>query len=238
MTGRSTDADAPTIAVVIPVLDEAARIDARLGEHAADGWARERIVVDGGSADDTVRRARAWAGVRVLSAPRGRGSQMNAGAAVATSDVLLFQHADVALPPDAARWVRGALYDPGVVAGAFRVRTVADAGPSWMAPALRLADRRSRRTRLPYGDQAVFVRRTAFAAVGGFPDQPLMEDLELARRLWRCGRIVTVPAEVRVSGRRFLAQPIRGTLAMYVVPLLYRAGVSPARLARLYGAPR
>lgn len=163
---------------------------------------------------------------------------MNAGAAVASGEVVLFQHADVALPADALRRIREALADPAVVAGAFRVRTIADDGPNWLGPLLRLADRRSRRTRLPYGDQALFVRRAVFEAVGGFPPQPIMEDLELARRLWRRGRIVTVPAEVRVSGRRFLTRPVRAVLTMRVLPWLYRAGVSPERLARLYGSPR
>jgi len=93
-------------------------------------------------------------------------------------------------------------------------------------------------TRFPYGDQAMFVRRDAFEQVGGFPDQPLMEDVELARRLRRVGTIRIVPGIVRVSGRRFLANPLRALVAMRVFPLLYRLGVSPARLARLYGDPR
>jgi hypothetical protein len=130
------------------------------------------------------------------------------------------------------------LADPAVVAGAFRVRTIADEGPGWLGPLLRLADLRSRVTRFPYGDQAVFVRRDVFERVGGFPDQPLMEDVELARRLWRVGAIRTVPVVVRVSGRRFLTHPIRAVVAMRVFPLLYRLGVSPGRLARLYGDPR
>lgn len=238
MTGRSTATDELGIAVVLPVWNEAARIEARLAELAAGGWASEVVVVDGGSDDGTAARAARWSGVRVLTAPRSRGSQLNAGAAATTSDVLLFLHADTRLPVDAPRWIRRALAAPEVVAGAFRVRTVADAGGDRLGPLLRFADLRSRWTRHPYGDQAVFVRRSAFDAVGGFPDQPLMEDIELARRLWRVGRIATVPAEVRVSGRRFLAHPVRTAIALRLLPLLYRLGVSPARLARLYGDPR
>jgi len=235
---RRLTASSPTIAVVLPALNEARRIARRLEEHAAAGWAREIIVVDGGSEDDTTDLARAFTGVRVVAAARGRGPQMNAGAALATSDVVLFQHVDVALPPDAPNHVARALGDAGVVAGAFRIRTVADAGRNRLGPLLRLADRRARRTRHPYGDQALFVRRNVFFDVGGFPDQPLMEDVEIARRLWRRGRIVTVDAEVLVSARRFLARPLRSVVAMHLFPSLYRAGVSPTWLARLYGAPR
>jgi hypothetical protein len=111
---------------------------------------------------------------------------------------------------------------------------VADAGPHPLAPLLHLADVRSRYTRLPYGDQALFVRADAFRAAGGFPAQPLMEDLELARRLWRLGRIRTARACVRVSGRRFLARPLFYAALANVFPLLYRAGVRPETLARLW----
>jgi len=226
------------LAVVIPVLDEAKRIADRLRELAAMDGVDEVVVVDGGSRDDTVAIASTFAGVRVVAAPRGRGPQMNAGARATTADVVLFLHADVALPPDAPRRVGAALAAPDVVAGAFRVRTMIEDGPAWLRPLVRLADARSRVTRLPYGDQAVFVRRTAFERAGGFPAQPLMEDVELARRLRRLGRVVTVPATVRVSGRRFVARPVRSALAMRLFPLLYRCGVSPERLARLYGNPR
>ena len=226
------------LSVVVPVLDEARRIGEHLAALRGVAGIDEILVVDGGSRDDTVAIARRVPGVRVLTASRGRGVQLNAGARAARGDVLLFLHADAALPPDAALLVGRALGEPGVVAGAFRLHTVAESGPRWLGPLLRLADLRSRVTRLPYGDQAMFVRRDAFERVGGFPDQPLMEDVELARRLWRVGRIRTVPGVVRVSGRRFVANPVRAVLAMRVFPLLYRLGVSPARLARLYGDPR
>jgi rSAM/selenodomain-associated transferase 2 len=226
------------LSIVVPVLDEARRIGEHLAALRRVAGVDEIVVVDGGSHDGTLDVVRRVPAVRALTAPPGRGTQLNAGARAACGDVLLFLHADTTLPSDAGAWIAGALADPGVVAGAFRVHTVADAGPGWLAPLLRLADLRSRVTRFPYGDQAVFVRRDAFDRVGGFPDQPLMEDVELARRLRRVGRIRTVPAVVQVSGRRFAANPLRAILAMRLFPLLYRLGVSPARLARLYGQPR
>ena len=164
---------------------------------------------------------------------------MNAGAAVAAGDTLLFLHADTSLPRDAFEHVERTLADPHVVAGAFRTWTVADAGEApWFAPLLHAADLRSRYSSLPYGDQALFVRAEAFRQIGGYPDQPLMEDLELSRRLRRLGRIRTVRARVRVSGRRFIARPVFYTLAVNLFPPLYRLGVSPERLARLYRSVR
>jgi rSAM/selenodomain-associated transferase 2 len=227
-----------TLSVVIPTLDEAVRIGVRLDELAATPGVDEIVVVDGGSRDETIDVAASRPGVRALRAPRGRATQQNAGAAAAKGSVLLFLHADVSLPPDAPRQVQRALDDARVVAGAFRTWTVPDAGRSLLAPLLHLADLRSRYSALPYGDQAIFVRAEAFRRVGGFPDQPLMEDLELSRRLRRLGRIRIVPASVRVSGRRFLARPIYYTLAVNLFPVLYALGVAPATLKRIYGDPR
>src|SRR5579883_3084497 len=223
---------ASELSVIVPVLDEAARIGRALRALAATPGVDEVIVVDGGSADRTVEIARSFPGVR------GLGPQMNAGARAASGAVLLFLHADVTLPADAAAHVAAALADPGVVGGAFRTWTVADGGGWPLGPLLHLADLRSRLTRLPYGDQALFVRREAFWRAGGLPAQPLMEDVELARRLRRLGRLVTVPASVRVSGRRFAHNPLRAALALRLLPVLYRLGVAPERLARLYGNPR
>jgi rSAM/selenodomain-associated transferase 2 len=223
--------------VVIPVLNEAERIGAQLRSLARLAL-HEVIVVDGGSEDETVARVRAAGTARLLVAPRRRASQMNAGARAATGDVLLFLHADVRLPDDALRRIGDALADPTVVAGAFRTWTVPDTGRSWLAPLLHLADVRSRYSGLPYGDQALFVRAEAFERAGGFPDQPLMEDLELSRRLRRLGRIRVVPSRVAVSGRRFLARPIYYTLAVNLFPALYALGVTPATLKGLYDDPR
>lgn len=222
-----------SISVIIPVLDEAARIERRLDELAREPDFDEVIVVDGGSADGTADRARARRTAKLIDAPRGRARQMNRGTHVASGDVLLFLHADVSLPAGAPRLIRDALANPNVVAGAFKTWHVSDA-ESRRAPWLHLADVRSRYSRLPYGDQAIFVRREAFERIGGYPDQELMEDLELSLRLRRLGRIAIVPASVRVSGRRFLAHPFQDTLLVNLFPLLYRAGVAPSALARAY----
>jgi rSAM/selenodomain-associated transferase 2 len=235
----STPPRALRVSVVVPVLDEADRIGSQLRSLARFTALHEVIVVDGGSRDETVARARAAGTARLLIAPRGRAPQMNAGARAATGDVLLFLHADVRLPDDALVRIEDALTDAAVVAGAFRTWTVPDgAGRSWLAPLLHLADLRSRYARLPYGDQALFVRAEAFRRVGGFPDQPLMEDLELSRRLARLGRLRVVRSRVSVSGRRFLARPIYYTLTVNLFPALYALGVAPTTLKRLYGDQR
>ncbi len=228
----------PRVSVIIPVVDEEARIGGQLEAVARISGLHEAIVVDGGSRDGTVARVRAAGTARLLCAPRGRASQMNAGARAATGDVVLFLHADVRLPDDVLTRVEEALEDPEVVAGAFRTWTVADAGRSWLAPLLHLADLRSRYSGLPYGDQALFVRAGVFQQAGGFPEQPLLEDLELSRRLRRLGEIRVVRSRVTVSGRRFLARPVLYTLAVNLLPALYAAGVSPATLRRFYGDPR
>lgn len=225
------------MSVVIPVLDEARVIERRLDE-LRELAPHEVIVVDGGSVDGTIDRVERHASrPRLLTAPRGRSRQMNAGAAAATGEVLLFLHADVSLPRDALDHVRDAMSDHRTVAGAFRTWTVPDR-PTRLAPLLHLADLRSRVTTLPYGDQAMFVRSEAFRSLGGFPDIPLMEDLALSRALRGLGRIRTVSARVEVSGRRFLSRPVFYTVAVNVFPTLYRVGVSPSLLARLYGAVR
>jgi rSAM/selenodomain-associated transferase 2 len=229
------------IGVVIPTLNEESRIAARLKELASMEGIMTVAVVDGGSRDRTREAAASVPSVRVLSTPPGRALQMNAGAAALLAegvDVLLFLHADVSLPPDAAKWIHRTLADPGTVAGAFRTWTLPDGPAPWWAPLLHLADLRSRYTRLPYGDQAMFVRTADFQAVGGYPEQPLMEDLELARRLRRRGAIRIVPARVRVSGRRFLSRPVFYTVAVNTFPFLYRAGVPPSLLKRLYSDVR
>jgi rSAM/selenodomain-associated transferase 2 len=226
------------IAAIIPTLDEASRILATVDAIRAAAI-DEIVVVDGGSRDATVAIARAAGATVVTSAP-GRARQQNVGAGASRAPALVFVHADVIVPPDAGSWIRRTLIRPGVAAGAFRTRTRFDGPGGAPRPArwLRLADVRSRLGRTPYGDQAIFVGRETFEAVGGFPEQPLLEDLELSRRLRRRGAMPVVPSEVVVSGRRFVARPVHATLCCHLIPLLYGLGVSAPVLARLWGVVR
>ncbi len=233
-----TDAQ-PRISVVMPVLDEAARIGKRISELARLEF-HEVIVVDGGSRDDTRAIALRFPSVLLVDSPRGRARQMNEGARRATGDVLLFLHADASLPADAAAHIRCALALPGTAAGAFRTWTVADeVGPRpWWSPLLHLADFHSYYSRRIYGDQAIFLRREVFWSVGGFPELALMEDLALSKTLRQRGAIRTVPAYVTVAGRRFLERPVYYTLLVNVFPLLFRLGVPASTLAAWYGNVR
>ena len=226
------------LSVIVPALNEAARIQAQITRLVHLDGVDEVIVADGGSSDGTAHLARAIAGVTVVEAPRGRGPQMNAGARQATGDVLWFVHADVCVPDDGPVAVRHALRESSVIAGAFRIRTDAEGATGWPSRLLWLADLRARYSRLPYGDQALFVRRQVFDTLGGFEAMPLFEDLEFSRRLRRTGGVRVLPIAVRVSGRRFMARPIFSATLMNVLPVLYRLGVSPETLARIYGHVR
>jgi rSAM/selenodomain-associated transferase 2 len=222
------------LSIIMPVLDEAAGIVDAL-DALADLRRRgaEIIVVDGGSRDDTMERARAGAD-RVLSAPRGRALQMNAGAAAASSDVLLFLHADTRLPHDADRLVRDGLARTSRSWGRFDV-TIAGRSPM-LALIATTMNLRSRLTGIATGDQAIFVRADALRAAGGFPAIPLMEDVALSKALKRSGRPLCLRARVTTSGRRWETHGIvRTILLMWRLRLAYFLGADPARLARQYG---
>lgn len=226
--------DAPRFSIIMPVLNEEASLPAALAALQRDvlaGGRAELIVADGGSADRTAALA-ARVG-RVVSAPRGRARQMNAGAAAARGDVLLFLHADTTLPPSALDIADRALARSGVVGGAFRLRFDTPA----LAYRLVAASVTWRGlTRHIYtGDQAYVIRREAFERIGGFPDQPLMEDLEIVRRLRRIGAFALFPAAVTTSARRHQQTGLVKTLLlMGAIRTLYAAGVPPARLRQIY----
>ncbi|MEL6181613.1 MAG: TIGR04283 family arsenosugar biosynthesis glycosyltransferase [Myxococcota bacterium] len=228
-----------TISVVIPVLNEEQRIGAQLSQLSTGHSFHEILVVDGGSSDCTCAEVERSGTAQLLTSPAGRGRQMNVGADQAKGDILLFLHADVVLPARATQWIVHTLNTPGVVAGAFTTWTVSDQGPTWVEPWLHLADLRSRYTTLPYGDQAIFVRRLDFFRAGRYRDDlPLFEDLDFSQRLSRMGHITTVPASVHVSGRRFIAGPIYYFVLINTLPWLYRLGIATSYLASLYPIQR
>lgn len=216
------------VSVIIPARNEEAYIGETL-DHVlpADPW--EVIVVDGHSTDRTAEIAEAF-GVTVVSSLPGRARQLNAGAAIATGEVLLFLHADTRLPPSFHQHIRRVLAQASVSAGAFRLRV--DAPHRALRVIETLVNWRSRYLQLPYGDQAIFLRAETFRRVGGFANLPIMEDFDLARRLRRLGRIVVAPASIVTSARRWLECGICRTMLINQACIAgYLLGVSPSRLA-------
>jgi rSAM/selenodomain-associated transferase 2 len=223
------------LSIIMPVLDEAAGIEAALVALApirANG--AEIVVVDGGSRDGTAWLARPLAD-QVITAPAGRASQMNAGAAIAGGDVLLFLHADTQLPQGADRLVLDALARHSPAAwGRFDVR-IDGCGLLLLLVSLMM-NLRSRLTGICTGDQALFVTREAFARVNGFPAIPLMEDVALSARLKRVSRPLALRARVTTSARRWRERGmLRPVLLMWRLRLAYFFGADPAELARAYG---
>jgi rSAM/selenodomain-associated transferase 2 len=189
--------------------------------------------VDGGSTDATAAIAARFPQVRLLASPRGRARQMNAGARAARGDVLLFLHADTSLPDGALAAMEAAVGDPGVVAGRFDVRF--DNPRHVFRMIAWFMNQRSRWSGISTGDQAIFVRREVFEALGGYPDMPLMEDVELCRRLKRRGRLAALRLRVTTSARKWEREgAVRTILLMWTLRLLYMAGVPPRRLHRWY----
>lgn len=222
------------LSIIIPSLNENVRLDRCLDAVEKLEGDIEIIVADGGSGDKSPERAAARGIPVVVTAP-SRGRQLSAGAMMATGRTYLFLHVDTQLPENAPDLIEDTL-SKGAEAGAFLTHTVRDNDmPNRAGPLLRLADIRSRLTRRPYGDQALFVTREAYEAVGGFrPDLPIMEDWELSSRLAKRKPIVKLPQTVTVSGRRIQTHPLRSLFVLRLVPLLFRLGVSPRWLGRLY----
>ena len=225
-------ASAPRLSIIVPVLDEAAAISALLDDLAPlRQHAVELIVVDGGSSDATVARCAGRADT-ILESQRGRALQMNAGAALARGELLLFLHADTVLPSGAAEAVLDALAE-GADWGRFDVRIT---GRSMMFPVISaLMNARSRWTGIATGDQAIFVRRSVFAAVGGFPAQALMEDVELSRRLRQISRPACLRLRVATSGRRWESRGVWRTIwLMWRLRWRYWRGTPADALAEAY----
>jgi len=222
----------PLLSIVMPALDEAAGIAATLQAlQPLRARGVELVLADGGSADGTAELAAPWVDGVVL-APPGRALQMNAGAARARGEVLLFLHADTRLPPLADVHVLQALA-AGACWGRFDVRI--EGRPRLLPWVAALMNLRSRASGIATGDQAIFVTRNAFERVGGFPAQPLMEDIELSRRLKRLGRPACLRAQVCTSGRRWEQRGVwRTILLMWWLRWRYWRGEPADRLARAY----
>lgn len=221
------------LSVIVPTLNEAELIADFLVHLRATAPAAEIIVVDGGSRDQTPMLAGQQA-TRVLQSPPGRAKQMNAGAAVASGQILWFVHADSLVPADSPDRIAQALADPRVVGGCFRLRFPRR---QWI---YRISDCLGNLAvdlfQIALGDHGIFCRRADFSRVGGYPDVPLMEDAELYRRLRRDGgRMRQLPAYVVSSPRRYEQfGPLRTTATYLVILLLYLAKVPPKNLLTIY----
>ncbi len=236
---RPASSEAPSsacsISVIIPTLNEESHLSRCLPEGAGSRL-REVIVADGGSRDGTAGLAERSGWIVCRSAP-GRAKQMNAGARIATGNVLLFLHADTVLPPDFDSHISRILSRPGVSAGAFRLRID---GEGWRFRAIEsMANFRSIWLHQPYGDQAIFLKSDVFCAAGGFPEIAIMEDLALVRRLKKIGRIEVAPVRVVTSARRWKRRGVwRTTLQNQLCLACYYLGVSPEQIHRIYYGDR
>ncbi len=225
------------ISIIVPALNEAEGIAAALaGLASLRKRGHEVIVVDGSSSDKTAALSRGAAD-RFVTAPRGRASQMNAGAALAQDEVLLFLHADTRLPENADARILQGLAASGRAWGRFDVRIE---GKSRLLPVIAFfMNLRSRVTGIATGDQAIFVRRDAFRRIGGFAPLQLMEDIALSRSLKRVSRPLCLADEAVTSGRRWERRGVlRTVLLMGWLRLAFFFGAAPAKLARLYDGER
>ena len=225
------DAGSPRFSVIIPTLDEEDVVSETI-RHALASESTEVLVVDGGSSDETVARA-TECGARVMPSHACRAAQMNLGAARARGEILVFLHADTHLPAGFEDHVQRIMDQSGVIAGAFKFRTDDDSATmrfiEWWANV------RSKWLKMPYGDQALFLRKDTFREIGGYRELPIMDDLELVRRLGRRGRIPIAPADAVTSCRRWRRMgKWRTTITNQLVVLAYFAGLPPRFVAQFY----
>lgn len=218
------------ISVIIPTLNEEDVI-----EKTLDGLVKvpgiEVIVSDGGSTDKTVNLCKQFA--RVVNSEPGRGRQMNAGAKEASGDILLFLHTDTILSEGWKDKIVTAMSGENVVCGAFSLSIDSERLSHKIISAT--ANIRSRITRIPYGDQGIFIKRSVFEKIGGFKDIPIMEDVDLMRRLKKVGKVVMLKDKVKTSARRWEKEGvIYTTLRNWLLISLYYMGVSPEKLHRFY----
>ncbi|MBE3602244.1 TIGR04283 family arsenosugar biosynthesis glycosyltransferase [bacterium] len=224
------------LTAIVPMLNEERAIEATLEALRRGAPDAEIIVVDGGSSDRSVALARARCD-RVIVSARGRARQMNAGAAAAAGDALVFVHADTLVGDGFGREIAAALTNPAVIGGRFDVAFDEYGGGLRMVAAM--INLRSRMMRSATGDQAIFVRRDAFFQLGGFAEIELCEDVDFVRRMKRLGRLACLRATVQTSSRRWRSDGVGRTIfRMWLIKTLYFAGASPAWLKRHYADAR
>ena len=220
----------PTISVIIPILNEAKILDKTLSQLHTELGHHELIIVDGGSSDNSVCIAEKYGAV--IASERGRAKQLNTGAAAATGDILLFLHADVWLEPGALAAVETAL-SAGYIGGGFRQKI--DGRSILYRPIERAGDIRGKYLKVFYGDSGIFLARADFEKIGGFPDVPILEEMEFSKCLRKLGKTTLVVPHIHLSARRWETRGIiRTTVNNWLITFLYFLRVSPERLAELY----
>lgn len=226
------------LSIIIPVLNERETLPNTLAALSAQDRIYEVIVVDGGSADGTRQWLAQQPGIRVADSAGGKGIQLNAGARAASGDTFLFLHADCWLPRDARERVERALEKDSAVGGCFYAAFDSDRPRSLGVVAAGI-NFRSRITKTATGEQAIFIRRSIFEKIGGFPDWPLFEDVELVRRMKRLGSFAVIPSPVTVSARRHLACGVfRTVLLGFALRLAWWAGVPAKSLKKWFADVR
>ncbi len=220
----------PTISIIIPILNEAKILDKTLSQLQPELERHELIIVDGGSSDNSVCIAEKYG--KVLTSARGRAKQLNAGAVAATGDILIFLHADIWLESGALAAVESAL-SSGYIGGGFHQKID---GKCILYRMIEIAgDLRGKYLKVFYGDSGIFLARADFEKIGGFPDVPILEEMEFSKGLRKLGKTMLIVPHIHLSARRWEAKGIvRTTLNNWLITLLYFIGVSPEKLAKLY----
>ncbi len=218
------------ISIIIPILNEAKILDKTLSQLQPELGHHELIIVDGGSTDNSTCIAEKYG--EVITSARGRAKQLNAGAAGATGDILLFLHADIWLEPGALAAVESAL-SSGYIGGGFRQKID---GKSLIYRMIEIAGNiRGKYLKVFYGDSGIFLARADFEKIGGFPDMPILEEMEFSKSLRKRGKTTLIVPYIHLSARRWETKGIlRTTLNNWLIILLYFVGVSPEKLAKLY----
>ena len=218
------------VSIIIPILNEAKILDQTFSRLQPELGHHELVIVDGGSTDDSTRIAEKYG--KVLTSARGRAKQLNAGAAAATGDILLFLHADIWLEPGALVAIETAL-SSGYIGGGFRQKID---GKGILYRMIEIAGNiRGKYLKVFYGDSGIFLARADFEKIGGFPEVPILEEMEFSKGLRKLGKTTLIVPHIHLSARRWETRGIvRTTLNNWLITLLYFLKVSPERLAKLY----